>query len=387
LVVSSIILAVAGIAQTRGFGRLGLKTVVYFLVSTTAAILVGLALVQLFDPGVDSTGQGILVGRDLAAFDADQSVIESRTAGRGLADFLDVFRSMVPPNVIEAAAQGQLLGLITVSLLVGIFLAHYQGDARSVLERLVQGVYDITLRITDVVLLLAPIGVVGLLGATVAEQYAKLRPDGRFAEFGFEIFKFGLITFAALAIHMFLVLPLFMLVMRVNPRRVFEAMAPALATAFSTASSSATLPVTMDCVERRAGVSNRVAGFVLPLGATVNMNGTALYECVAAIFICKAFGIELSFAQQFMIVVIALLTSIGVAGVPAASLVAIVVILNAVQGQLPEGSPALIAGMGLLFVFDRPLDMCRTALNIFSDAVGSIVIARTEGERVAEAQS
>jgi Na+/H+-dicarboxylate symporter len=156
-------------------------------------------------------------------------------------------------------------------------------------------------------------------------------------------------------------------------------------TAFSTASSSATLPLTMECVEDRAGVSNKTASFVLPLGATVNMDGTALYECVAAIFICQAFGVDLSLAQQFMIVVTALLTSVGVAGVPAASLVAIVVILQAVQAQLPTGTlpegVALVTGLGLLLVFDRPLDMCRTAVNIFSDSVGAVTIAKSEGER------
>jgi len=167
----------------------------------------------------------------------------------------------------------------------------------------------------------------------------------------------------------------------VNPFRHYHAMAPALMTAFSTASSAATLPVTLECVEKRAGVSRKTSSFVLPLGATVNMDGTALYECVAAIFICQAFGVELTFGQQFMIVVTALLTSIGVAGVPAASLVAIIVILQAVQAQLPPDAPALILGLGLLFVFDRPLDMCRTAVNIFGDSCGAVVIGKSEGEQ------
>ncbi|MEM6756930.1 MAG: cation:dicarboxylase symporter family transporter, partial [Planctomycetota bacterium] len=152
-----------------------------------------------------------------------------------------------------------------------------------------------------------------------------------------------------------------------------------------TASSSSTLPVTMDCVEERSGVSRDTASFTLPLGATVNMDGTALYECVAAIFICQCFGLELSFGQQFMVVVVALLTSIGVAGIPSASLVAIVVILNGVQGGLPEGTlpegVMLVSAMGLLLVFDRPLDMCRTAVNVFSDSVAAVTIARSEGEQ------
>jgi proton glutamate symport protein len=149
-------------------------------------------------------------------------------------------------------------------------------------------------------------------------------------------------------------------------------MTPALLTAFSTASSSATLPITMDCVEQRAGVSNRTTSFVLPLGATVNMDGTALYECVAAMFIAQAYGLELSFATQFTVVLIALLTSIGVAGIPAASLVAITIILTAI------GLP--VEAVGLILAVDRVLDMCRTGVNVFSDSCGAVLIGRLEGE-------
>ena len=149
-------------------------------------------------------------------------------------------------------------------------------------------------------------------------------------------------------------------------------MVPAMLTAFSTASSSATLPVTLECIEKNAGVSNRTSSFVLPLGATVNMDGTALYECVAAMFIAQAYGLQLGFGQQFMIVFVALLTSIGVAGIPAASLVAISVILGVI------GLP--LEGIGLLLVTDRVLDMMRTAVNVFSDSCGAVIIARSEGE-------
>ncbi len=353
-------------------------------------------MVNIFAPGVAppnldpvtgniSGGQGILEGRDLSAFADAQEAVEGKTGGKTATDFLDVFRTMVPPNIIQAAADGSLLGLIVVSLFVGYFLARLETDGQPVLIKFTQAVYDITLKITDVVLKLAPIGVMGLLAATVGEQYAKLRPDGRFEAFLTGILQFAGVALAALMLHLLVVMPLILtLVARVNPLRHYKAMAPALVTAFSTASSSATLPLTIDCVENRAGVSNKTASFVLPLGATVNMDGTALYECVAAIFICQAFGIDLTLAQQFMIVVTALLTSIGVAGVPSASLVAIVVILTAVEKQLPPGSlpegASLVAGMGLLFVFDRPLDMCRTAVNIFSDSVGAVVLAKSEGE-------
>jgi Na+/H+-dicarboxylate symporter len=178
---------------------------------------------------------------------------------------------------------------------------------------------------------------------------------------------------AALAFHFLVTLPLLLLLIgRVNPVLHYQAMAPALLTAFSTASSSATLPVTMDCVEKRAGVSNQTTSFVLPLGATVNMDGTALYECVAAMFIAQAYGVELGFAEQFVVVLLALLTSIGVAGIPAASLVAITIILTSV------GLP--VEGVGLILAVDRVLDMCRTSVNVFSDSCGAVLIGRSEGE-------
>jgi Na+/H+-dicarboxylate symporter len=174
-------------------------------------------------------------------------------------------------------------------------------------------------------------------------------------------------------VHAFVTLPMLLRFLgRVTPWPIYGAMAPALLTAFSTASSSATLPVTMDCLEQNARVSNRVGSFVLPLGATVNMDGTALYECVAAIFIAQAYGVELSVAQQFLIVVTALVTSIGVAGIPSASLVAIAIILSAV------GLP--LEALGVLLVFDRLLDMARTSVNVFGDSCGAVVIARLEGE-------
>ena len=173
--------------------------------------------------------------------------------------------------------------------------------------------------------------------------------------------------------HVLITLPLMLrMVGGVSPRAMFRATSPAMLMAFSTASSSATLPITMECVEKNAGVSNRISSFVLPLGATVNMNGTALYECVAAMFLAQAYGLELGFAVQFTIVVIALITSIGVAGIPSASLVAIAIILAAV------GLP--VEAIGVLFVFDRVLDMARTSVNVFGDASCAVIIARLEGE-------
>jgi Na+/H+-dicarboxylate symporter len=184
---------------------------------------------------------------------------------------------------------------------------------------------------------------------------------------------FALAVLLALAIHALVTLPLLLrFVGRVNPAKVLVGASKAMLTAFSTASSSATLPVTMECVEENIGVSNKISSFVLPLGATVNMNGTALYECAAAMFIAQAYGLELTFGVQFSIVAIALMTSIGVAGVPSASLVAIAIILTAI------GLP--IEALGVLLVFDRILDMVRTSVNIWGDISCATIVARLEGE-------
>lgn len=386
LVTTSIVLAVVNLGRGAGLGRLGGKTLLYYAGTSLCAIVLGLVLVNAFAPGVTADGAGLLVGENLSAFDADQTKVEAKTQGKSVSSFLNVFRAMIPSNLLSAAGDnGQLLGLIVVAMAVGYFLVRLNTDGSKRLIELIQAVYDITLDITNLVLKLAPLGIFGLIAATVAEQYAALVPDERFADFAAGIGTFALVAVLALALHFLVTMPLIlMLVARVNPLRHYRAMAPALATAFSTASSSSTLPVTMECVQDRAGVSKKTAGFVLPLGATVNMDGTALYECVAAVFICQCFGVQLTLSQQFLVVVTALLTSIGVAGVPSASLVAIVVILEAVQSNLPAGSlppgVLLVSGMGLLMVFDRPLDMCRTAVNIFSDSVGAVVVARSEGE-------
>lgn len=380
IVVSSIVLAVASIGDRAGFRRLGLKTLGYYLCTSLLAILLGLTLVNLATPGL-ANGVGILEGQtDFSAFNDENSAISGRTEGKSASSFLDVFRKMVPSNIVAAASDnGQLLGLIIVSLVIGYMVVRITADLRDVLLSFVQGVYELTLMITDLVLRLAPIGVCFLVAAAFAMQYAKLVPDDRLGDLGAGIAWFAGIALAALLLHVLVVMPLILcLVARVNPLRHYRAMMPALLTAFSTASSSATLPVTMECVEDRAGVSNKTTSFVLPLGATVNMDGTALYECVAAIFICQAFGIELTFAQQFFVVMVALLTSVGVAGVPSASIVAIVLILQAVSDQVGTD---LVAGLFLIWLVDRPLDMMRTAVNIFSDSVGAVVIAKTEGEQ------
>ncbi len=360
LIVSSIIVGIAGIGSSGALGRLGGQTLLYYATTSLLAILVGLAVVNVIAPGIDEAGPV----KDRIGLSDDISSIEEQVAGKGGGDIVAVFLRMVPTNVIAAAADGQMLGLIFFSLLFGFFMTRIQEAYAEAQYNFWQGLYETMMKITDWVMLFAPIGVFALVAKVVAST-------------GFDAFKplawFFLSVVLALAIHMLITMPLLLrLVAGVNPLRHYRAMTPALLTSFSTASSSATLPITMECVEKNAGVSNRTSSFVLPLGATVNMDGTALYECVAAMFIAQAYGLELSFVTQFTIVLVALLTSIGVAGIPAASLVAISIILAAI------GLPA--EGIGLILAVDRILDMMRTSVNVFSDSCGAVVIGKLHGE-------
>ncbi len=361
LIMSSIITGIAGIGGGGSFGRLGWKTLLYYFTTSLLAIMVGLVAVNIMQPGIVDGEPA----RDIIALDdTDLSAIEQRVAGKGAGDVVEIFVRMIPTNIVAAAAEGQMLGLIFFSLLFGYFMTRVEAGGGKLLLDFWQAVFAVMMKITDWVMLFAPIGVFALVAKVVAVT-------------GFDAFRPLLVFFftvlGALAIHMLITLPLLLrFIARVDPRRQFSAMSPALLTAFSTASSSATLPVTLDCVEKRAGVSNRTTSFVLPLGATVNMDGTALYECVAAMFIAQAYGIELGFATQFTVVLVALLTSIGVAGIPAASLVAITIILATI------GLP--VEAVGLILAVDRILDMCRTSVNVFSDACGAVLIGRTEGE-------
>lgn len=361
LIVSSIIVGVMGLPGERELGRLGGKTLAYYVVTSLCAILIGLFFVNLLSPGeIDGQPAG-----DRLGLDASTGQVLERIEGSGTGDVIGIVLRLVPPNIVNAAAAGQMLGLIAFSILFGFLAARLQGQSGEVLKDFWEGVYQVMLQMTHLVMRIAPLGVFGLVAEVVAQTgFDAIRP----------LFVFFMTVVLALAAHLLLTMPVMLaLVARVNPFKHYAAMSPALLTAFSTSSSSATLPVTLDCVENRAGVSNKTSSFVLPLGATVNMDGTALYECVAAMFIAQAYGLDLTLGTQFVIVLTALLTSIGVAGIPSASLVAIGVILTAI------GLP--LEGVGLILAVDRVLDMCRTAVNVFSDSTGAVVIARSEGEQ------
>ena len=370
LVVSSIIVGISGVGDGPDLGRLGGKTLIFYLVSSLLAIIVGLTVVNFIEPGILD---GVAV-KDKIGLTVDVSSFSEKVEGRGAGDVVDVFLRMIPPNIVAAAADGQMLGLIFFSLLFGFFMTKISNENALTQKNFWNGIFETMMKITDLVMRFAPLGVFGL----VAKVISDIDPAGNPEKFLNLIETLGLFAFSvvlALAIHILITLPLILKYVAgiQNPFKHHKAMAPAMLTAFSTASSSATLPITMDCVEKNAGVSNKTSSFVLPLGATVNMDGTALYECVAAIFIAQAYGLDLSFAQQFTIVLVALLTSIGVAGIPSASLVAITIILAAI------GLP--MEAVGLIIAVDRVLDMCRTSVNIFSDSCAAVVIGKSQGEK------
>ncbi len=361
LILASVITGVAGLGSGPDIGRLGTKTLLFYVVTTLVAVLIALVIVNVVVPG-EKDGQPV---REMLALTADAAQVTEGVKSRANTSVLDTIKGVVPPNVVEAAANTKLLGIVFFSVIFGFFLARIADPFKSNVMTFWQGIFQVMMRITGWVMTLAPYGVFALIAKVVAT--AGLAGVG-------PLLLFGACVIAGLALYAFVALPILLgSVARVNPWKIYPAMAPALLTAFSTASSSATLPLSLQCLEQRAKVSERIAGFVMPLGASVNHAGSALYECAAAMFIAQAYGLHLSFATQFTVVILALITSMGIAGIPAASLVGIAIILAAV------GLPA--EAIGVLLVLDRILDMCRTAINVLADAVCTVIVARLEGEK------
>ena len=365
LILSSIIVGVGNMASQGAFGRVGGKTVGFYLLTGFLAIFTGLLLVNLIAPGSTDSA------RALAAALPDASHVMEKVEGRGFGDLVEVVKRAVPSNIFQAALEVQLLALIFVGILFGYFLSRLKGPAGETLQNFWVGVHEVMILITLWVMRFAPIGVLALVGKTlIVSGFAALEALG----------LFFLTVLLALAIHFAVWLPLLLRIFGgVRPFAYYGKVSSAQLTAFSTASSSATLPVSMNAAQE-AGVPKRVTSFVLPLGATVNMDGTALYECVVVVFIAQVYalvsGVEFGIAEQAIVVLLALLTSIGVAGIPAASLVAIALILPAV------GLP--VEALGIVLAVDRLLDMCRTAVNVTSDLTITALVARSEGEELAD---
>lgn len=365
LVSSSIITGISRIGGEGAFGRVGLKMFTFYIGTSLLAILIGLCFVNLISPGSSH------ITPPISGNEVDQLAhLKDKIINREGETLVNVLVSIIPANIVNALSHGEMLGLIFFSLVFGYAVSKIEEHPSMILRGFFQGVFQTMIQFTHIIMKFLPIGVFCL----VAKVFMT---TGIGSLESVALFFFTVIL--GLAVFMFVGLPLLLkFIARVSPSRHFKAMSPALITAFSTSSSSATLPITIDCVEKRAGVSNRICSLVVPLGTSINMSGSALYECVAAMFIAQAYGIDLSFATQFLVVFMALITSIGVAGIPSASLVAILVILKVI-GLPPEG-------IGLFIAVDRLLDMCRTTVNVFSDSCCAILVAKSEGEKNVLAQ-
>lgn len=353
LILSSIVSGVTNLGSGDNLGRLGLKTISYYVGTSTLAILTGLAMVNILKPGI---------GADLSFEKKVDGLAES---AQGLSGTLI---DIIPTNIVKAMADGNMLSVIFFAILLGFFITRVGNKPKVVLSDFFNAMFDVMMKITMFVIRFTPIGIFGIVAKVIADQ-------DDLAGLASRMGLYMITVLAALAIHGFITLPIMLkFIGKLNPIKTFKAVTTPLITAFSTSSSGATLPLTMNAVEKKVGASNKISSFTLPLGATVNMDGTALYELVAAMFIAQAYGIDMSFGNQLIMVITALLASIGAAAIPMAGLVMITVVLSAV------GLP--LEGVGLILAVDRILDMFRTATNVWSDSCGASIIAKSEGEKL-----
>lgn len=357
LILSSIISGVAGVGSSAGIGRLGLKTLSFYIITSLLAILLGLFLVNTLTPGI---------GVD---FSFAEKVGSLPVADQSLGMLL---LTSIPENIFKSLANGEMLPIILFSIVFGFFTNMVEDKYRRPVIDFFSAASEIIMKVTMAIIKLTPFGVFAIM-ATVISKYAADAGALQRLVSGMGIYM--LCVLGGLVIHTFITLHGIMyFIGRVNPHKHFRNMSVPLLTAFSTSSSNATLPLTMAAVEEKDGVSNKIASFTLPLGATINMNGTALYECVAVMFISQAYGVDLSFAQQVTVVLTALLAAIGSAGIPMAGLVMMTIVLSAV------GLP--LEGIGLILAVDRLLDMFRTTVNVYGDTCAAAVIAKSEGEKI-----
>ena len=360
LVLTSIISGVASVGGGRSLGRLFSKTLGYYVLSSFLAAFVGLLMVNLIRPGVGAN----LTGTDQEAL-PDLSTPDSP---------IQLLLDIVPQNVIQAAATADMLALIFFCIVFGAALSTLPDKTRGPLVEFFEALFHVMMNLTSGIIKFLPIGVFALITRMVGTT-------------GFDAFlplaKYALTIGSGVTIHFFVSLPILLILLgRISPRIHFANMREPLLIAFSTSSSGATLPVTMNVVEEKVGVSNKIASFVLPMGATVNMDGTAVFECAGALFIAQTLGFDLTIMQQGIVVLTALLASIGAAAVPSAGLVVIFIVLEAIGLSGPDVNVIV----GSMLAIDRPLDMYRTAVNVFSDSCGAAIIARSEGETAVDTE-
>ncbi len=357
LILCSIITGVASVGNADNLGRLGAKTIAYYLLTSLAAIVTGFILVSAFRPG-----EGAELG-----FKAPIEEISVLTDSFG-----QTLIRIVPTNIFEAFTQGQMLSIIFFAILFGYFITKIDEKPRMQLLGILNASLEVIMKMTLFIIKFTPIGIFSISAKVMAQQ---VELGNNVSAILSRLGLYILTVLLGLLIHGLITLPLTVrLLGRTNPVKHLKNMATPLLTAFSTSSSNATLPLSIEAVEQNDGVSNKIASFTLPLGATINMDGTALYECVAVMFIAQAYGIELTIAQQLIVVFTALLAAIGSAGIPMAGLVMMAVVLKAV------GLP--LEGIGLILAVDRILDMFRTTINVYGDTCCAVVIAKSEGEKL-----
>jgi len=353
LILSSIISGISNIGSDGNFGRLGLKTIGYYVTTTILAISVGLILVNLIKPGV---------GMDISSIRIDESLGFQRQ------NISDMLIQIVPQNIFKSMANNEFLSVIFFAIIVGVFISKIDNKNRVILSDFFNAFFELFMKITLLIIKLAPFGIFGLIVKVVAAQN----------DFGNMIIKLGsfmLTVIIAILIHALITLPLITrFIGKAKPFKHFDNLKTTLITAFSTASSAAALPLNMKETNEKSGVSHKITNFTLPIGATVNMDGTAIYIATVVIFIAQAKGVDMGLKEQIIILITAVLSSIGTAAVPMASLVIITIILEVL------GLP--IEMMALILPVDRILDMFRTATNVWSDSCGAVIIAKSEGEKL-----
>lgn len=360
LIVSALALGVAGLGDLKSLGRVGLKTLLYTVGVSAIAVLIGVTAVNLLRPGEGMSDELRAKLMQAAAEKGTQA-----TAATAPKAGWDLLLGIIPKNPVEAAAKGDYLAVMFFALMLGIGLALTNTAAARRLQELLEGLYDVTMRLLGLVIRLAPLGVAALLFSSTAQ-------------FGYEVLfalgRYVAVVLLALAIHQFVVYSLAVKYLGgMSPRTFLRGIEDAMLTAFSTASSNATLPTAIRAAEENLKLPPQIARFVLTIGSTANQNGTALFEGVTVLFLAQFYGVSLSLGQQLMVVGICILGGIGTAGVPAGSLPVVALILGMV-GVPPEG-------IGLILGVDRFLDMCRTTLNVSGDLAAAVVISR--GERSA----
>ena len=370
LILASLITGVASLSDLKKLSRIGGKTIVIYLGTTVVALLIGLTIVNLMQPGKAVPQE--MRERLEETYRDDASAQQMGAASAQERGPLQPLVDMVPENVFGAASDNRnMLQLVFFSIFAGVALLLVNPEKAAPVIAFFEGLNDVVIRMVQIIMVTAPIGVFGLMADTINSI-----ASDNLAQIGELLGALGFYCIAVvlgLAIHGAITYSVLLkLLTPISLRHFFSAIAPAQLVAFSTSSSGATLPVTMERVEKNVGVSEEVSSFVLPLGATINMDGTGLYQAVAAVFIAQATGIDLGLGAQVTIVLTAVLASIGTAAVPSAGIVMLVIILETVH--IPAASIALILGV------DRILDMCRTVVNITGDATVATIVASSENQ-------